>query len=228
MRIIVAEDDRDLNDVISSKLKNEHYSVDSCFDGEEARDYLEQTDYDAAIFDIMMPKMDGMALLRTIRREGNTVPVLFLTARDSIEDRVFGLDAGADDYLVKPFDFSELLARVRVMVRKKENVKTNIFTCADLILDAGTHIVTRHGAPVALSGKEYALLEYLIRNKGTVLSKEAIQQHVWSYDFEGDEDIIKVYIRYLRKKIDDGHDQKLIHTVRSFGYVLKEEETPAD
>ncbi len=227
MRILIAEDDRDLNEVITAKLKSEHYSTDNCFNGQDARDYLESADYDAAILDIMMPKMDGITVLRTIRREGNSVPVLFLTAKDSIKDRVTGLDAGADDYLIKPFDINELLARIRVMVRKRDHNKTDLFSCDDLTLCVSTHEVFRGSEKIALSGKEYALLEYLIRNKGTVLSKEAIQQHVWSYDFEGDEDIIKVYIRYLRKKIDENHERKLIHTVRSYGYVLKEE-APGD
>lgn len=224
MRILIAEDDVDLNDIIVTRLKEENYGVDACFDGEEARDYIEQTDYDAVILDIMMPKMDGITLLRTIRREGNKVPVLFLTAKDTVADRVNGLDAGANDYLVKPFAFEELLARIRVMTRKKADSPTDVFTLEDLTVDCVTHCVKRSGKEIKLSGKEFAILEYMIRNAGIVLSKESIEQHIWSYDFEGDENIIKVYIRYLRKKIDDDFEVKLIHTIRNYGYVLKKDE----
>lgn len=224
MRILIAEDDADLNHILAARLRQEQYGVDACFNGQEARDYLEQTDYDAAVLDIMMPGMDGITLLQTIRKEGSRVPVLFLTARDTVADRVKGLDAGADDYLVKPFAFEELLARLRVMTRKKADSPTDIFTLEDLRVDCITHTVTRGGREIRLSGKEFAILEYMIRNAGIVLSKESIEQHIWSYDFEGDDNIIKVYIRYLRKKIDDGYDCKLIHTVRSFGYVLRREE----
>lgn len=223
MRLLIAEDDMDLNEILVTRLKAEHYSVDACFDGEEARDYIEQTDYDAVVLDIMMPKMDGVSLLRTVRRQGNRVPVLFLTAKDTVADRVTGLDAGADDYLVKPFAFEELLARLRVMTRKKTDSPTNIFTLEDLTVDCNAHQVKRGGAEIRLSGKEFAILEYMIRNAGIVLSKESIEQHIWNYDFEGDENIIKVYIRYLRKKIDEDYDRKLIHTVRNYGYVLKKE-----
>lgn len=225
MRILLAEDDRDLNDIIVTRLVAENYGVDFCYDGEEARCYMEQIDYDAVILDIMMPKMDGMTLLRTIRREGNRVPVLFLTAKDTVADRVAGLDMGANDYLVKPFAFDELLARLRVMTRKKTENPTDIFVLEDLSVNCITHTVKRGEKEIYLSGKEFAILEYMIRNAGVVLSKESIEQHIWSYDFEGDDNIIKVYIRYLRKKIDDAYQTKLIHTIRNYGYVLKKVDT---
>ena len=222
MRILVAEDERSLNGIIAKKLSADGYSVDCCFDGEEAMDVLSYTDYDAVILDVMMPKADGYAVLRSIRDAGKTTPVLFLTARDAIPDRVRGLDAGANDYLVKPFAFEELTARLRAMTRAPFGMTGNVITVADLSLDCGTQTVRRAGKDVALSGKEYALLEYLMRNNGVVVSREKIENHIWNFDYEGGTNVVDVYISYLRRKIDDGHPKKLIHTVRGRGYVISE------
>ena len=221
MRILVAEDERDLNEILCKKLRSEDYCVDGCFDGEEALDYLASVDYDAVILDIMMPKRSGLEVVEQLRRQGNQTPVLFLTARDSIDDRVTGLDAGADDYLVKPFAFDELLARLRVMTRKRGGERSNLFTIDDLTLDIRSKRVERGGAELKLSAKEYALLEYLIRNKGVVLSRIQIEENIWGFDYEGSSNIVDVYIRYLRRKIDKDHPVKLIHTIRGRGYVLK-------
>jgi DNA-binding response OmpR family regulator len=222
MRILIAEDERNLNRILSKQLADNGYTVDACFDGQEALDYLEAEPYDAIILDIMMPKLDGLTVLRKIRAKGIDTPVLFLTAKDSISDRVEGLDAGADDYLTKPFAFEELLARVRVLIRKKSNNKTNIYTLADLTLDVQSHEVKRGDNVITLSSKEYAILEYMILNKNIVLSRETLEKNVWGYSYDGTSNMIDVYIRYLRKKIDEDYEPKLIHTVRGAGYVLKE------
>lgn len=222
MRILVCEDERDLNKIISMKLTSDGYSVDSCYDGEEALDYIEFTEYDAVILDIMMPKADGFEVLERMRRAGNTTPVLFLTAKDSISDKVKGLDSGANDYLVKPFSFDELGARIRAMMRKKYGSASNVIKVSDLTVDLSAHTVVRGGKPILLSSKEFSLLEYLIRNKGVVLSREKIEDHIWNYDYEGGTNVVDVYISYLRKKIDEGQENKLIHTVRGSGYVLRE------
>ena len=223
MRILIAEDEKSLNRIIAKQLKAAGYSVDCTFNGEEAYDLISMTDYDAAVFDVMMPKIDGFSLLRKIRNEGNNLPVLFLTARDSIEDRVEGLDIGADDFLVKPFAFEELLARIRVLIRKNSVSNSNIITVADLTVDISSRKVTRGGKDIVLSAKEYELLQYLAVNNGIVLSREKIEDHIWNYDYEGGTNVVDVYIRYLRKKIDEGYDKKLIHTVRGMGYILREE-----
>ena len=222
MRLLVAEDQKDLNDIITKTLVRNHYTVDSCFDGEEALDYLEMAEYDAVILDIMMPKRDGLSVLKALRSGGKTVPVLLLTARDSVSDRVTGLDAGADDYLVKPFAFEELLARIRAILRKKEGRAQNRCVIADLSIDFDTRSVMRGTVPISLSSKEFSILEYLANNQGIVLSRDRIEQHIWNYDYEGGSNVVDVYIRYLRKKIDDGFEPKLIHTVRGAGYVLKD------
>ena len=222
MRILVAEDDRDLNQIITSSLKSEHYSVDSCENGRDALDYLACAEYDALILDIMMPVMDGLTLLKTIRRRGSSLPVLLLTARDSVEDRVTGLDAGANDYLIKPFALEELLARIRVLLRKPSQAPKSFLQTGDLTLYLDTHQVFRGEKEITLSGKEFSLLRYLMQNEGIVLSRDKLEQHIWNYDFTGGSNVIDVYIRYLRKKIDEGHTRKLIHTVRGAGYVLKE------
>lgn len=223
MRLLVVEDERDLNRVIARRLEKEGYSVDRCFDGEEALDYLVAGEFDAVILDIMLPKYNGLEIVRRMRAAKNQTPVLFLTAKDSVSDRVAGLDAGAEDYLVKPFAFEELLARIRVMTRKSAGNHTNIFEIADLSMDVAAHTVTRGGQSIALSAKEFDILEYLLRNKGLVLSREKIENHIWNFDYAGGTNVIDVYIRYLRKKIDDPFTQKLIHTIRGKGYVLREE-----
>lgn len=222
MRILVAEDEKDMNRIICKRLKEEGYSVDSCFDGVEVFDYLACAEYDAIVLDIMMPRMDGLQVLRKLRDDNNQIPVLLLTAKDRVEDRVTGLDAGADDYLVKPFAVQELLARIRVMLRKPASVKTTVYTLADLEVHTDTHQVIRANQELHLSAKEFSLLRYMIQNAGIVLSREKLEQHIWNYDFSGGSNVIDVYIRYLRKKIDDGFDKKLIHTIRGEGYVLRE------
>ncbi|MBR4450237.1 MAG: response regulator transcription factor [Clostridia bacterium] len=221
MRIIIAEDERDLNRILTRKLTDEGYSVDSCFDGEQALDYLESADYDGAILDVMMPKMDGFTVLSEIRKKGISTPVLFLTARDSVRDRVHGLDSGASDYLVKPFSMEELLARVRALTRRSYETQSSILRAGDLELDLSAHTVSRAGRAITLSAKEFSLLSYLMHNKNRVLSREKIENHIWNFDYEGGTNVVDVYIRYLRKKIDDDFDEKLIHTVRGAGYILK-------
>ena len=223
MRILLAEDQKDLNKIINKRLSVEGYSVDSCFDGEEVSDFTAAASYDCIIMDIMMPKKDGLTVLREMRQRGDSTPVLLLTAKDTVQDKVTGLDLGADDYLVKPFAFEELIARIRVITRKASGNSSHVFHIADLTLDVASHSVTRGGAAISLSAKEFALLEYMMRNKGLVLSREKIENNLWNYDYVGGTNAVDVYIRYLRKKIDDGRDKKLIHTVRGAGYVLKEE-----
>lgn len=221
MRILLAEDERELNRMIADRLKKEHYSVDFCFDGEEALDYLAGAPYDAVILDIMMPKLDGLSVLKTMRNRNESTPVLLLTAKDSIEDRVTGLDAGANDYLVKPFAFEELLARIRVLVRGTANVQKTCYEVGGLEVHMDTHQVLRDGREITLSSKEFSLLRYMIQNEGIVLSRERLEQHLWNYDYMGSSNVVDVYIRYLRKKIDEGFEPKLIHTVRGAGYVLR-------
>ena len=223
MRLLVAEDERDLNRLIRKTLEKEGYGVDACFDGEEALYYLEHTDYDGAILDIMMPKRDGLSVLKAIRQKGSSLPVLFLTAKDSISDRVLGLDSGADDYLIKPFDFDELLARIRVMTRKRTPHTSSVLTVGDLTLDTGTHQVTRGGRPIDLSAREYAILEYMCMNPDIVLSREKIEDHIWNYDYSGGSNVVDVYISYLRKKIDGSQEKKLIRTVWGSGWTIKED-----
>ena len=223
MRLLIAEDEKNLNKILAQQLRDNGYSVDACFDGEDALDHIRMTDYDGVILDIMMPKLDGLEVLKKMRADLIDTPVLFLTARDSVADRVEGLDLGADDYLTKPFAFEELLARVRVLIRKKSGNKTNTYTLADLTLDAQSREVKRGDTPISLSSKEFAILEYMIMNKNVVLSRDNLERHIWSYDYEGSSNMIDVYIRYLRKKIDEKFEPKLIHTVRGVGYVLKEE-----
>lgn len=223
MRILVAEDEKNLNRLIVSRLTAEHYSVDACFDGREAMSYLESAEYDAVVLDIMMPVMDGLAVLKKMRAKGMSTPVLLLTARDSIEDRVTGLDAGANDYLVKPFAFEELLARIRVLLRKPREASDSVCRVDDLEIHMDTHQVFRGGQEIRLSGKEFALLRYMAQNEGIVLSRDRLEEHLWNFDYAGGPNVIDVYIRYLRKKIDEGHERKLIHTVRGAGYVLRAE-----
>lgn len=223
MRLLIVEDETDLRNILKKRLEKENYSVDACEDGLEAMDYIDMTSYDGVILDIMVPGKDGLEILKEVRQRGDDTPILMLTARDGIEDRVKGLDLGADDYLVKPFAFDELLARIRVMMRRKPVFTSNQLTAADLILDRDTKQVWRAGKEITLSAKEFMVLECLMRNKNVVLSRSQIEQNAWNYDFEGGSNVIDVYIRYLRKKIDEGFDRKLIQTVRGAGYVLREE-----
>lgn len=222
MRILIAEDERDLNNILTTKLTDAGYSVDSCLDGREAILYLQSTEYDLAVLDIMMPGADGFEVLASLRRSGIKTPVLFLTARDSIQDRVRGLDAGANDYLVKPFSLEELMARIRVLTRTAHGVAQNLLTAGDLSMDIGSREVLRGGKRIELSAKEYQLLEYLLHNKGIALTREKIENHIWNFDYEGGTNVVDVYISYLRRKIDAGQEQKLIRTVRGVGYMLKD------
>lgn len=222
MRLLIAEDDRMTADTLAKRLREEHYAVDVCYTGADAWDYAMSADYDVAVFDIMMPGMDGLELVERLRGAGKHMPVLLLTARDAVSDRVTGLNCGADDYMVKPFAYEELSARLRVLTRRSRQT-TNTFMLADLIVDADRRSVSRGGRIIALTSREYAMLEYMIRNKGHVLSRDQMIEHVWSYDYEGASNMVDVYIRSLRKKIDEGYEKKLIHTVRYMGYVLRED-----
>ena len=223
MKLLVAEDDKDLNDVIVKKLLAEGFKVDFVYDGQDAYDHMQFTDYDACILDIMMPAMDGLTVVKKIRGEGVATPVIFLTAKDAISDRVDGLNIGANDYIVKPFSFDELIARVMAVTRTASGNTSNRLSVLDLTLDMDSHIVKRKDEEIILTGKEYNLLEYLLLNKNKILSREKILSHVWGYDYDGGEKIIDVYMNYLRKKIDDGQAEKLIHTVRGIGYVIRSE-----
>ncbi len=223
MRILIVEDDKSLNEALYKLLTNEHYGVDRCYDGLDAKHHISVTPYDAVVLDIMLPKLDGLTLLQQLRQEGNGVPVLLLTARDSVEDRVKGLDAGANDYLVKPFAGAELLARIRVLIRQQSKSLTNRLQVGDLVMDGNRRQVFRGERELYLSGREYAILEYLMRNQGIVLSRQRIEDHIWNYDYEGGSNVVDVYIRKLRKLVDEGQEKKLIHTVRNVGYVIREQ-----
>ena len=205
----------------------EKYGVDTCFNGNDALEYIFSTEYDVIVSDIMLPGIDGFEILKRIREKEIKTPVLLLTALDGIEDRVKGLDYGADDYLVKPFAFDELMARIRVLLRRNSTNgnfnASNVFSIANLRVNCNSHDVFRDDVPIKLSTREFTILEYMIRNKERVLSREQIEQHIWNYDYEGGTNVIDVYIRYLRRKIDKDFEPKLIHTVRGIGYVLKVE-----
>ncbi len=223
MRLLVAEDEKTLNKTLTERLTKVGYTVDNCFDGEDALYYIENTRYDGIILDVMMPKLNGFEVLKSIREKKILTPVLMLTAKDSDEDIIAGLDMGANDYLTKPFSFEVLCARIRAILRVKENVTGNILEIADLSVDTTTRTVKRGSSLIELSSKEYAVLEYLVRNKGVILSKEKIEENIWSYDYEVSSDVIKVYIHHLRKKIDGNFDKKLLHTIKNVGYVIKED-----
>ena len=223
MRILVVEDERALNRVLTKHLKNKGYSVDSCEDGLSAREYLEMAEYDVVILDILLPGMNGWEVLAWIRQRELDVSILMLTALDSTEDKVRGLDGGADDYLTKPFALEELLARIRLLTRKRSGSRSNVYRLADLSVDCDSHRVERDGREIILSAKEFAMLEYMITHPNVVLSRERMLNHLWDYDYEGASNMIDVYIRHLRKKIDEGFSRKLIHTVRGNGYVMREE-----
>lgn len=221
LRVLVVEDAKDMNRLIVKTLKKAGYIADSCYDGLEALDFLVCAEYDAILLDVMMPGLDGYELLRRLREQGIDTPVLFLTARDAVADRVKGLDLGADDYLVKPFDFDELLARIRAMTRKRAGSCSNEFALADLVVDSRRRTVTRGGVDIPLIPKEFAILEYMIRNQGIVLSREQLENQIWNYEYTGSSNNMDVYISRLRKKIDSGYDRKLIHTIRGVGWVLR-------
>lgn len=221
MKVLVVEDEKSLNNIIVKRLKVEKYSVDAAYDGVEALEYLQAAAYDLVLVDIMLPKLDGLSLVKKMRQDGNTTSVIFLTAKDTVDDRVKGLDIGGDDYLVKPFEFSELLARMRSIVRRQGQKATNQLLIADLSLDLKTHAVVRGGRDIRLTAKEFAILAYLLQNAGAVLSREQIQEHTWDFSYEGASNMIDVYINALRKKIDKDYPVKLLQTVRGVGYVIK-------
>ena len=223
MRLLIAEDEKHLNKTLNERLTKAGYTVDSCFDGEDAVYYIENTQYDGIILDVMMPKINGFEVLRVMSDKKILTPVLMLTAKDSDEDIITGLDLGANDYLTKPFSFNVLCARIRATLRVKENVTGTVLEIADLTVDTITRVVKRGDTVIELSSKEYSVLEYLMRNKGIIVSKEKIEENIWNYEYEGSSDVIKVYIHHLRKKIDGNFDKKLLHTIKNVGYVIKED-----
>jgi heavy metal response regulator len=221
MRLLVVEDEKKVASFLKKGLEEEHYAVDVAYDGEEALDMAEVYDYDLVLLDIMLPKVDGMTVLKSIREKDNFVPILMLTAKDSVENIVEGLDAGCDDYLTKPFAFSELLARVRALLRREREAKDSVLEIADLRLSLPTHEVIRGEEKIELTAKEFALLEYFMRNPNRVLTRTMISEHVWDYHFDTDTNVIDVYVNFLRKKIDRDFDVKLLHTIRGVGYMMK-------
>lgn len=221
MRILIVEDEKEMNRILSRRLQLENYITDSCFTGTEALNYLELADYDAVVLDMMLPELDGLSVLKTIRAKGNQVPILILSAKNSTNDIVNSLDAGADDYLVKPFDFMELLARLRLIMRKKAGIHENIYRCCDLEVDTTSMRVSRGGEQISLSPREYNILLFLIRNQNIVVSRQQIVDNIYNISQEINSNVIDVYIRLLRKKIDANYDRKLIYTIHGVGYVLK-------
>ncbi len=224
VRVLVVEDEPGVSSFIRQGLTEAGYAVDIAADGEEGVAYALAAEYDLMVVDIMLPKRDGLSLLREIRSEGVKTPVLLLTARDAIDDRVKGLDAGADDYLVKPFAFQELLARIRALLRRPPLQTGSILRASDLEMDLTTRQVWRAGKAISLTPREFSLLEMLLRHPNQVLSRTQILEHVWNFNFYGSSKVVDVYIGYLRRKIDSGFASPLIHTVRGVGYVLKVEE----
>lgn len=223
MRILVVEDEKKVAGFIQRGLEGEGFTVDVANDGESGVALGTQNSYDLILMDIMLPKMDGLAAIKALREKDVATPVLCLTAKDTVEDIVAGLDSGSDDYLTKPFAFSELLARIRALVRRGTHGRGAEITYADLRLDPVAHKIWRGDAEIDLTAKEYALLEFFMRNPETTLTRTMIAEHVWDYNFDSFTNIIDVYVNYLRKKVDRDFSKKLIHTVRGIGYVLKEE-----
>ena len=223
MRILIAEDEADLNATLVKRLQRAGYGVDSTQNGTDALAFLQTDSFDAAVLDIMLPGMSGLEVLRSYRAQDGTTPVLLLTARDAVADRVEGLDAGAEDYVTKPFAFEELLARLRAMTRRGRTKSLECLLLDDLCLDVTSHRVSRGGKPISLSSREYSLLEYLLRNQGLVLSREQIESSVWGLNYCGGTNVVDVYIRYLRQKLDQPGKAQLIHTVRGMGYVMRYE-----
>src|SRR5712691_7326880 len=221
MRILVIEDNHRLNSSLAASLTHEGYSVDSAYDGQEGQDLAEVTAYDLIILDILLPEKDGLEVCRDLRRRRIHTPILLLTARDSVDDRVQGLDYGADDYLVKPFAMRELLARLRALLRRQHSHKQGRLEMGNLMMDTITHIDEREEHPIELTPKEFALLEYLMYHANQVVTREMIEQHIWNYDFECESNVIDVYVRRLRRKIDDPFAVRLLTTVRSVGYRLQ-------
>ncbi len=221
MRILVVEDEKELAAIICKGLRENGYSVDVAHDGEEGLYMAENYPADVVVLDIMLPGMDGLSVLKAMRRKGVKTPVVILTARDALTDKIKGLDAGADDYVTKPFAFGELLARIRSLLRRRTEVREAVIRIDDLEIDTASHEVKRGGRIIPLSAREYALLEYMAYNRNRVLSRTDITEHIYDESFDRDSNIVDVYITYLRKKIDAGFEKKLIHTVRGAGYMLK-------
>lgn len=221
MKLLIVEDDQALNNSMVKLLKAKGYSSDSAFDGQEALDYIAVAQYDLVILDVMMPVMDGMTFLETLRQQDKVLPVLMLTAKDTLDDKITGLDAGADDYLVKPFEFEELLARIRAILRRRsQDVATSRIEVGDLELDLSSQQVYRDGQAIDLTAKEYQLFAYLAQNQDQVISKDQIREHVWDFDYEGESNIIEVLIKNLRRKLDTDRKNSLIKTKRGAGYVI--------
>ncbi len=224
MHILLVEDETRISAYVKRGLEEDGYAVDAVYTGGQALDWVERGPYDFIILDILLPEMDGISVCRELRKRGNQTPVLMLTARDTVDDRVRGLDAGADDYLIKPFAMKELLARLRAINRRSDGqAKTLVLQVADLSLDTRTHIVQRGGRRIELASKEYAVLEILLREPGRVLTRTTIAEHVWNYDTFNQSNVVDVYVRNLRRKIDDLCDRKLIHTIRGVGYSISDE-----
>lgn len=223
MRILVVEDEKKVAKFLCQGLEEEHYTVDVAYDGEEGARLASAENYDLIVLDVLLPRKDGFMIVKELRAKHISVPVLLLTAKSTVDDKVEGLDSGADDYLTKPFAFAELLARVRSLLRRGAAEKSTIIKIADLQLDTVAHKAKRGEAPIELTGKEYALLEYFMRNVDRVLTRTLISEHIWNYNFDTGTNVVDVYINHLRSKIDDGFDKKLLHTVRGVGYVMKDE-----
>lgn len=225
MRILIIEDDYYLNQALKKSLVEEGYATDSVYDGVEGEAYAESTPYDAIILDVMLPRKDGIAVCRALRQHHITTPILLLTARDTIEDRVQGLDSGADDYVIKPFALHELLARLRALFRRVSTHKSGSLVVGDVVLSPATHEVTRAGKHIQLNAKEFSLLEYFMRHPNQVLTRDMIENHIWSYDFISASNVVDVYVRRLRRKLDDPFENKLLETVYRAGYRLRTQET---
>ena len=222
MRTLLVEDNRRLNLSLKTSLIEEGYAVDAAFDGAEGLDLAGYTPYDVIILDVMLPGMNGLEVCRTLRRQGLKTPILLLTARDAVEDRVQGLDSGADDYLVKPFAMSELLARLRALLRREGSSKSGLLQVGDLVIDPATHFVERNGQDIRLTAREYTLLEYFMRHPNQLITREMVENHLWNYDFESISNVVDVYVRRLRRKIDDPFEgSKMLETVRGAGYRLR-------
>jgi DNA-binding response OmpR family regulator len=227
MRLLIVEDDRKLADFVARGLRSEGFTVDLAADGSEGRDYIDAYQYDLLILDLMLPLISGSELLRLVRRSNPVLPVLVLTARDATEDKVKHFEAGADDYLTKPFDFAELLVRVKSLLRRSPVERTDVILVSNLELNRLTREVRRGGQSIELTGKEYALLEYLLSSPSQVFTRSMILEHVWDQSFEGVTNIVDVYVRHLRRKVDDPFPVKLIHTVRGVGYCVRETQQAA-
>ncbi len=224
-KILLVEDEEKLARFVELELKHEGYEVDKAFDGREGLEKAEGGGYDLLLLDIMLPGLNGLEVLRRLRKAGNSMPVIMLTARDAVMDKVTGLDMGADDYVTKPFSIEELLARIRASLRKQSAQKqeTGLLSCGGLTIDVSRHRVTRDGKDIELTGREFSLLQYFMENKTIVLTRDQLLEKVWGYEYLGETNVVDVYVRYLRGKIDDGFDQKLLQTVRGVGYVLRDD-----